>query len=1642
MLLSISKNEILYSLYISSFEQLKKILNKKDQNYPLIQSIIDSLNKSPEIISDINKLKEYSLILINPSQTYNVKILEIILKTFEEIIKEELVNDIILQKMSHDLILNINNFLQNDNTSNINIKLAQKILLVLDLIFNDKNIFIHNIFRNIIQICVKISYLYEDNNKYIHKIFFSFVNQIFNHINKKDYLYINNIINNKEKNNVNYFSFITQKYTQFLIDLIEIQNSDNNNIIDKYISIINNNNKISLKEEIELLNLSQMKIYNNINNNIIGKYGWCILCRKTANNWSKIMNFPICDNNKCENCFRYILYDIYYLNDYYEMILYLSKIKYNTIKTSELYLDIIKEMLNKGIIFLKNDQNMLIIIKEIFKDCIIKNIVSQNLSVFKSSLDLFNIIYINYRNHLKDEIELFYIKIFINFLESEKRPYSYKETILNNFNYLLEKIGPNFLIELYINYDCDSKKNAVFCVLINLFTKIMNGLYQQNKYAYSFNNKEEIKKIQDKCFDFINKYVNCLSDYVVKKFAKKDLIIDNDNSDVNIEKINFGKNYEECKEYLSKNKIIILEESFNNLKKKYIEDFNNNALKQDYSNILSPEEKTSNKINDIISFISNTNSEKISDLNYIDYISYEIANFIFINIKKISLVNISLLLYDENDINKKILYYYIYIISKKFGDKNVLESIRFLFSFMPFTSNEKKINDIILIFGDNFYEINKNKYDYNNINIIYYISFYLFLINNNINSDIMPRISLDNFLKKINLIYQDKIYDANIYENYYNEIMKTPIKFYNNSNNNEYIIKAIEAKKFCEFSWNNFLYIYTQSINESLMKVDRKLFYISIDQILIFAKICGILNLEKPQETYLNTILNMINLKPKENLNETMIEVIIKFMNYINDNCQYIITNWDKILELISILEYYLLEPENDVIINMRNSSSLKYSEKDIKFFIKKRNELSLNISDAVCESIFCKSELFKNDIIILFIQNLCLISQKELDQNFIPRLFSLNKIIEITHFNVFRSQFFLKEIWLIISNYLGNILIKYNKENIWKQALDSIKQIIGKILELKEIFNYKFQTEIFLFLENIFNKANKINIKQENIFDIIYFIIASHGKNIKSGWYNILKLIKQAFIINNTKINENIKKILKYFIVSGSITSNNDLTIFEEFIKCLCLLYNDKNLKQFSFEIIIEVLEKIWNKEKDNNNALKMPGFNNVFNFMKIFFYNIDCLMKKNIIEYYNLFFEILIHNKNLILSKNLNSLIYLYLTYFKPSISIILLSHYENRFSLLSIKQEKNEFENSLYYHIKEGNEYNIIKKYISLFIDNLINDFNKNESKEYDEIFYEKNIKNKNKIIGFISKIKNEINENQLIKYLRYKKDEIIINFDENNFELSIKYFLEKFKNLFIQEKNDEDEYIKYDYFYSDLMLTMQELSIFNINSELIYKLLFKIISLSINNISLEHKYKLINNNINILKILAFSEFKDISKIIKYLLNFAIYFLDFIQIITFDFTQSFLLISKLFNNILKLDFDSEIKIINSSGIIVLLMKLQDIQLFILKQTEKKFIKKMKSEEFIENIINLNKIYEKYLMNNNENNNSIINKIFIFEVENILPKFIEILNNDEIENFYLCLINLIGSFNHNIRNGAKNLIKYLIKNKIIDFISNNKLN
>jgi hypothetical protein len=425
------------------------------------------------------------------------------------------------------------------------------------------------------------------------------------------------------------------------------------------------------------------------------------------------------------------------------------------------------------------------------------------------------------------------------------------------------------------------------------------------------------------------------------------------------------------------------------------------------------------------------------------------------------------------------------------------------------------------------------------------------------------------------------------------------------------------------------------------------------------------------------------------------------------------------------------------------------------------------------------------------------------------------------------------------------------------------------------------------------------------------------------------------------------------------------------------------------------------------------------------------------------NLLFEIINHNKKILLSKNLNIFIYIYITYFKPNISILILSQFENRLSLLnSTKCESNNIYNYLVGDTDNYKENKIFQRYIEQFINLLINDFKSKEGKEYEEIFYENDDKNKNKLCGFLNEIKYEINEdnNKFENYINNRINDIQ-NIEENNYELYIKYFLEKFKSMFIPQENGDKDYIKYNYFYDDLILTIQQLSILNINSVLIYRILFKIISSSIEDISISTKNKLIENNICVLKLISLSKIdlineKEIFKFIKYSLDFSNYYLDFIQIIYFDFKQSFELISKIFNNILLLDLDNnnnleKYKIINSSSTIDLLMKLQDLQLYIINKTSKENIVKLKNPDKFRTIIYLNKIYEKYNINKEEN--SLMNKIYIFELENIIPKFTKLLSDEELDNTYQCLINLIGSINHNIRNGAKNILKLFVNDKLI---------
>lgn len=125
---------------------------------------------------------------------------------------------------------------------------------------------------------------------------------------------------------------------------------------------------------------------------------------------------------------------------------------------------------------------------------------------------------------------------------------------------------------------------------------------------------------------------------------------------------------------------------------------------------------------------------------------------------------------------------------------------------------------------------------------------------------------------------------------------------------------------------------------------------------------------------------------------------------------------------------------------------------------------------------------------------------------------------------------------------------------------------------------------------------------------------------------------------------------------------------------------------------------------------------------------------------------------------------------------------------------------------------------------------------------------------------------------------------------------------------------------------------------------------------------------------------------------------------------------------------------KIVSSSSTVDMLIRFQGIQLTILEQIKNGEYDKLYSDESsIRKLIYLNKIYNKYNLSNQENKPMI--NILQFELENILPKFMKCLSEDELKQIFEVLINLIDSNDNNLRKATKNLLQEFTKLNLINF-------
>ena len=150
------------------------------------------------------------------------------------------------------------------------------------------------------------------------------------------------------------------------------------------------------------------------------------------------------------------------------------------------------------------------------------------------------------------------------------------------------------------------------------------------------------------------------------------------------------------------------------------------------------------------------------------------------------------------------------------------------------------------------------------------------------------------------------------------------------------------------------------------------------------------------------------------------------------------------------------------------------------EIYLKNSNKLSFISFDIIFES----TVKYNIEILEQFINSLCEISRIELSISE-DRLFCLQKMVEILGFNVNRNQDELDIIYNKISEHFLYIISRYHKNEIlFIYSMDSLRQIVIKILNNNNNFIKNFETTLLRPFEIIFNDNLKKGKKLEIVMD------------------------------------------------------------------------------------------------------------------------------------------------------------------------------------------------------------------------------------------------------------------------------------------------------------------------------------------------------------------------------------------------------------------------------------------------------------------------------------------------------------------------------------------------------------------------------
>ncbi|KAI0368107.1 Sec7-domain-containing protein [Pilatotrama ljubarskyi] len=217
--------------------------------------------------------------------------------------------------------------------------------------------------------------------------------------------------------------------------------------------------------------------------------------------------------------------------------------------------------------------------------------------------------------------------------------------------------------------------------------------------------------------------------------------------------------------------------------------------------------------------------------------------------------------------------------------------------------------------------------------------------------------------------------------------------------------------------------------------------------------------------------------------------------------------SWRDVLSCVSQLEHMqLISSGVDVPDTGRKGRVRKAPTEELA------NESRSTHITVAADMVFSLSHYLSGTAIVDFVRALCDVSWEEIQSSGLsqhPRLFSLQKLVEISYYNMNRIRLEWSNMWDILGEHFNQVCCHKNP-HVSFFALDALRQLAMRFLEKEELPHFKFQKDFLRPFEYTMIHNSNPDVR-DMVLQCLQQMIQARVHNLRSGWRTMFAVFSAA---------------------------------------------------------------------------------------------------------------------------------------------------------------------------------------------------------------------------------------------------------------------------------------------------------------------------------------------------------------------------------------------------------------------------------------------------------------------------------------------------------------------------------------------------